>query len=317
MSKPVSSPARPTTLERRIPVNKAEAMNVPQTSYMMMKAFDTNPLDGWYRIGPAAAEVLLNNGTKNRHLSEIRATFIASQIDRGAWEANGESIVIDADGRLCDGQHRMRAVVICGTPITVYVVHLPKHLGSGFFDTIDSGQNRTVANRFDIDGVSHYALAGAITRRILAWENGWRGTSHGRGKIALVDLRERYEADKENIQRAVTAVTRFALDLRGLAPQSIIGFVYFFASRTDPDKASEWLRGVATGENLETGNPALLLRNRLIAEKSSPTKRMAQTNVIVAAIRSWTAFYENRKLVKLLADVREDRDFPNFPEPVK
>ena len=73
------------------------------------------------RMTPDMARAILKNNPNNRNVKRDRVSLYASDMEKGRWQLNGESIVIDADGNLKDGQHRLMAVVKsqCTVPMIV------------------------------------------------------------------------------------------------------------------------------------------------------------------------------------------------------
>ena len=284
------------------------------TEMYATKVHDPSDKDGWYRITPEYAQFLLDTRQKNRELSDSRASAIASQILQGDWRANGESIVLDSQGRMCDGQHRCKAVVISKVPIVSYMVKVHDHMDSGAFDSIDRGRSRTAADRLYLDDVSNHNLIAALTKRVLGWERGWRGSTAGRYGITVTDVRERYESDSELLQLVARMIVNRTPALKGMAAPSIIGMVLYFAWQRNPDKATKWIDGLCTGANLEVGDPALTLRTRLLSDRSKNVGRMSGVNVLVATIRSWNSYYLGKKLTIIKAGVIDDKEFPEFED---
>ena len=283
-----------------------------------MKKIQSSAKDGWYEITPNDATRLLETGLKNRTLSPTRTQAIAEDIARGAWVPNGESIVVDPEGRLADGQHRMRAISIAGKPVVSYVVYLPENTKVGFFDTIDSGKARSHSDRLDIDGVVNVIHATALVRQLLYWESGQRSGMAGSKKTTSADVRKRYAKSADSIQAAVSAVYRASgaeNTLRGIAPPSIIAFAYFMAREIDADKAERWLAGVTTGENLSPGNPALVFRNRLISSASTPASKLSKKAILIGAVRSWNAFAAGGQIGIMKLALHAGETFPEFFNP--
>lgn len=67
-----------------------------------------------------ANEILLRN-TANRPMNWGRVNAYAQAMERNAWEVNGQGIVIDSNGTLKDGQHRLAAIVKYGKPVMLTV----------------------------------------------------------------------------------------------------------------------------------------------------------------------------------------------------
>ena len=73
------------------------------------------------RMTPDMARDILKNNTNNRNVKRDRVSLYATEMEKGRWQLNGESIVIDENGNLKDGQHRLMAVVKsqCTVPMVV------------------------------------------------------------------------------------------------------------------------------------------------------------------------------------------------------
>ncbi len=73
-------------------------------------------------VSPAMAQNWLSQNPNNRSISVSRVSEYAQDMEKGDWEMNGEPIVIDTNGMLKDGQHRLAAVVKSGRTIPMLVV---------------------------------------------------------------------------------------------------------------------------------------------------------------------------------------------------
>lgn len=62
-------------------------------------------------ITPEMAKKYLQNMKTNRNISFARVNAYARDMERGAWQENGESIVFNKSGQLVNGQHRLAAIV--------------------------------------------------------------------------------------------------------------------------------------------------------------------------------------------------------------
>lgn len=73
-------------------------------------------------VTPEMAKEWLSRNPRNRHLSESRVATYVSAMNKGEWLLNGESITIDANGCLKNGQHRLSAIARYGKPVPTVVV---------------------------------------------------------------------------------------------------------------------------------------------------------------------------------------------------
>lgn len=98
-------------------------------------------------ITPKMAAKLLERNPYNRNLSARTVEIYAEAMRRNEWHSNGESISIDEDGNLINGQHRLAACVKAGVPFCTTLVTGVKKQDSYLFD---KGRGRTVRNTIAI-----------------------------------------------------------------------------------------------------------------------------------------------------------------------
>lgn len=242
--------------------------------------------DGWYSVDPKSAAELLENRSKNRPLSEPRAKRIADDITEGKYQANGEPLIFSPSGRLLDGQHRLRAILISGRSIETYVVHgVPDQA----FDTMDTGKSRAGADIAAIAGRSNYAIVASVAAWAIKHETGtWRSMIKGQIRNWQIDdwLRKNGAEVEQRIEELRHGADGFA---KLGSPASLV-FVYMMAYREDPDAALRFMSGLASGTGLSSGSPVLFLRNRMLTERLDGHHRMA------LCILAWKAFRDGRKV---------------------
>ena len=267
--------------------------------------------DGWYRISPASAQKLLEAGHKNRPLNEARAEFIGRSIRDGRYVENGESIVLDDNERILDGQHRMRAVVLGGKTAVFYIVHI-KGPSQAIFDSMDCGKTRSHGDRLALEGVKNSAMAAAITRLIITYERGVAPSSlNTAARLSTQEIYARYRKDADGISDAIHLVVKHQRDLRQRCQMSVAGFAMFFALKQAPEKAAAFFAGVCTGENLALSSPAMALRNRLLQNAASKSKLPAREMQALWVI-AWNYYRDERPTKIIKWDERSP--FPSLDE---
>lgn len=73
-------------------------------------------------ITPQEAKQMLEHNPMNRKLNELICRSYAEQMKSGVWYSNGVPIIIDYEGNLKDGQHRLNAVIKSGVTMRNAVV---------------------------------------------------------------------------------------------------------------------------------------------------------------------------------------------------
>ena len=68
------------------------------------------------RMTPDMARAILKNNPNNRNVKRDRVSLYASDMEKGRWQLNGESIVIDANGNRL-GVGETGELVVMGTDL--------------------------------------------------------------------------------------------------------------------------------------------------------------------------------------------------------
>lgn len=72
-------------------------------------------------VTPGMAVEWLRENAANRVLTESRVDILAESMRNGSWELRRPGITIGREGDLCDGQHRLSAIVKTGLTVRMYV----------------------------------------------------------------------------------------------------------------------------------------------------------------------------------------------------
>ena len=84
---------------------------------------------------------------RNRKISVGRVAMYEHDMLSGKWADNGATIKIDTEGRLIDGQHRLKAIEKTGVTQWLWVARNVKPIA---FSTIDTGGRRTPKQLFEM-----------------------------------------------------------------------------------------------------------------------------------------------------------------------
>lgn len=165
------------------------------------------------QISPALAAKYLerNPAEKQRRLVPRRVTEYALAMKNGHWVLNHQGIAFDELDDLCDGQHRLKAIVESGCTIPMFVTRgLPVRQGELFtFDSIDVGMKRHVATNLQVrHGVENASNMAAAARVIaIICKRGGHVAMSVASTLAILDhfgTDARFVFHKMNIKRMKT-----------------------------------------------------------------------------------------------------------------
>ena len=114
---------------------------------------------GVVAMSPALAEELLATSLGNRRINRQRVNAWAEDMQAGKWMVNGEPIIIDDQGHLREGHHRLRAVIRANTVVNMYVVTGVKEEDATIYD---AGKPRSFIDISKMSGKNGLMTAGQI-----------------------------------------------------------------------------------------------------------------------------------------------------------
>lgn len=218
-------------------------------------------------IRPHQAVMILEKAQPNRKVQNSQVNMIRRDIEKGRWVLNGESIVIDSDGNLMQGQHRLLACVRAGKSIKSVVVRgIPPSAMASF----DQGRKRSLANVLHMQGVAHYAVVSAGANMLHTWLNRPETSS----RFAERTSSGTREEVLEFLNSKRPGVRKIVLDelLRGTLSVNnemstimygsiVLAFHALFAERTYEILVDRFFSRLCKGDMLPDRHPILQLRN--------------------------------------------------------
>ena len=119
------------------------------------------------KIHTTTAVNLLKKNEQNRRLNKRRVNNFATLMSQGLWEEdNGETLTIDKEGNLLDGQHRLTAMVKSGESLYFWVA---RGAEPEVKNTIDTGKARSVTDIFALNGEKSYSEKSTLAKYADAW----------------------------------------------------------------------------------------------------------------------------------------------------
>lgn len=247
-------------------------------------------------VDETTAEKWLAKNMNFRDLRPVYAQSIGCDIIENGWRQDGNTVKVDDQDRLVDGQHRLEGIrLACSAghpPVEVWFC-----FGVTDTTTVDTGRRRTVQDHL------RFVHEKNVNNLAAALSGIWR-----------IETESIYNSTKSPTVNQTLAVLAKHPDVRG----SVISAMKIKRiSRTGmipalhclcPDKkvGDLFIDGLATGTNLDAGSPIRLFRERMVRNKTSKAKlTVIETYAILFKawnyhvagrqmnILRWTAGYED------------------------
>lgn len=249
-------------------------------------------------LTPELAKALLQDEKRMRNRGMRREVInLYAQQMPDEWRINGSSIVVDSEGHLVDGQHRCAACIQAGVPVPVILVSGVE--AEEVFDTIDTGKKRTAADVLGSKGYRSPGTLSAVTRLLISIKENKFSPNSSTAWITNHKV-ENFVQSNPDLVEHILFCKRLQINHRGIASvPSTAAFSYLI--REWDAHANHFIECLYTGANLESGNPILVLRNRLIsmnAQRLSNRTSVGAYQLITALIHSWNIWGAGSELKK-------------------
>lgn len=243
-------------------------------------------------VTPALAGLWLETNGLNRPLSMTAVQRYAVEMREGRWLLDGASIRFAHDGRLLDGQHRLRACIVADTAFTTVVM---RGLDPASFTVMDDGRKRTAADVLAISGEKNSAVIAGATRYVGAYE---AGRLFAKGSPRYKSWTNQHSVDIIHRHPGLRTSVIFGEHCRAILQPAMGTALHYICAQKDANRADAFFDSLADGLNLDTGNPVYTLRQRLIEERAKKTQLPTERQLELVA-RAWNAARTGRTLARL------------------
>lgn len=232
-------------------------------------------------VTPEMATGWLGKNVSNRRKRNNVISALARAIRCRLWMVNGEAIIIDTDGNLLDGQHRLEAIVSTGVPIPCMVAF---NIRRAAFLTLDQGSKRTAGDVLGMEGVPHHSDVAASLSYPWRHEHQMLGSEVvGRPNASAAELLDLLN----NHQGILKSSAYFASKQAGrIAKPGMFIFLHYVCTNRHPDQ-EQFFDNVLTGVGItDRDSVAFLLRKRLIDNAANKAK-LPPIDILALSIKAW------------------------------
>lgn len=270
-------------------------------------------------IDPAFARQLLDANTNNRNVRPGNLQKIENDMSNGRWLFNGDSIRIDSNGVIIDGQHRLLSIEKLGVTVTALLVTgLPPETRA----TIDTNAVRSAGDELHMLGYNSANALAALTAAFIRREQGSLHAAvdqqFSKSRSISISTSRILEEVKNNpilIELNRTSSTRQYKNVN----RTLSSILYLtFIELPDPnakDDADFFFARLRDGAQLTPDSPILRLRNALDKHYGNRTVRPSNSYIAALTIKAWNAYRQGVSLRGL--SYRQGGASPeSFPEPI-
>jgi hypothetical protein len=258
-----------------------------------------------------AKRYLLTNADHQRKPTMTHQLHLRQQMERGQWMMTGEPIIFDSNGRLVDGQHRLRALIDAKANIEFVVI---RGVSPDSFMAMNRGKPRSNGNILEIHGVTNArniaaCVSGVLNyRRALQANDGKGGSLNSYIRASSCEIVKEYDSHKEEYHQSVNVAMRTAklicqsdgdkLPSRRLISCSVSSTVSALAmidAKRSFDEVDYFWKSFQSGSKLDDGDPIFTFRNRMILNGFSKSK-LSSSLITMMAIKAWNAYIGNKSM---------------------
>jgi hypothetical protein len=182
----------------------------------------------------------------NRHVNQRHVDLLADDMKKGRWVENGVGIVLDEEGYLIDGQHRLWAVATSGVTIrSLVVTGVNREMALPTINVNQRGRSLADVITMDPPVPGKHISNPRVLQAAVKWLHRYRHKEifQGNKAVSTGELLELLQAEPGLIDSQHAADS-----LRGLSPSAGLSvWAHYIFSTRDPDLADEFIDKLATG----------------------------------------------------------------------
>lgn len=245
--------------------------------------------DDLITIEPSLARTLmLQNNDNFRKVSPNEVSKYSKVMRGGAWRFNGDTIAIDKDGKLKDGQHRQYACISTGIPFKIFPVMIDDDT------TIDNKKRLEFEDILSSLGYKNARNLASTIKILYRYENKYPNYITVSQTIDNNTALEFFNANKDIVDSFNTALMYFR-DI-GMS-HSAVAFIYHVTRKLDADMARELIRiaslKLSDYDNLRITNLDAMYHFKKTMNSETKDNSIPSVMKIALLIKTWNYWRNN------------------------
>lgn len=223
-------------------------------------------------------------GAAARRLLPRVITRYARDMAAGRWVMNGEPLILDPEGNLLDGRHRLAAVIEARVAVRFLVV---RGVDPALTHTLDTGATRSLASVMRCKGEPHARLLAAMVGLLARFAGESHDRKHRPTTCEVVEL----VRTTPGLRAAAALVGGRAWWRR--APRPALAAAMFIVGPSA--EVQEFMEAVRTGVGLPSGSPILSLR-RFLFDSRGRASRVSGVRSLAAILNAYDQWCDDGAL---------------------
>jgi hypothetical protein len=211
------------------------------------------------RVTPEVAAEMLTRNTNNRPINKAHIKHFCEIMRRGEMIMNGETIILDADDGVLNGQHRLTACVQSGVPFDSLLV---RGVDIEAFKTIDGGKKRSVADALSMQGEAHSTNLAAAAQAFVAFVDF--------GGVIRVSTSGATKVTPQMVDRVLRAHPGLRTSMLAMRKSKLYdnqyGYLLHYLFSTVSRRLAKDFADCLSGPHEDVSRPFVILRETLISQ---------------------------------------------------
>lgn len=218
-------------------------------------------------VTPEMAQEFLNNNDMNRIPSPANVETLKNEILKIEWLVGTDVIGFDSKGQLCNGQHRLIALIKSGaTGVWMYIM---KGVDDKYIQKADTGQKRSAADVLKMYGIPSNLkniIASSSKSAMCILQGKADSKIQSTGYITNSECLDFVKSNEEKIINSANYAKGFTAKFMD---KNTIAFLHFLYSESNRKEIERFFEEIETGRNENGANTAALTLRAVLVKDNN------------------------------------------------